>query len=1151
MEDLVRWLEELGLEQYAQSFADNDVDLEILPALTDSDLKELGLSLGHRRKILLEIARLKEADNTARTDDNDQPKPVGPKEFKELSRRTVTIMFADLVGSTAMSTQLDAEDFSDVNSAYRDACSPCIERFGGRIDRFLGDGILATFGLHKAHEDDPERAIRAGLAIIDAMTQLNASVGKAKGVELAVRVSVATGLVIGGDFIGDGSWEEQDGIVGMAPNLAARLLGIGEPNTLVIDPETKRLVPGSFEYVDLGAHELKGFGDPIRVWQVSGETTIESRLKARGVVFSPLIGRDEEINILLRRWERIKSGKGQVALISGPAGIGKSRVADTIRERVAAELDNSRRYHCYQCSPYHTNTALYPVIKFLSQMAAFDAVDSDEEKYEKLRNLLTGAKGKLDDALAVIADLLGISTAKDHPALDRSPQEKRECALAGLEAWLKALASCQPLLLVFEDLQWMDPTLQVLLRRLVTWASETHVLLIMTLRTDRSDRKELSNLHELAPSRWLDQPHVTQCELRKLGKPAIKQLIEKAAKGHALPPAVIGIVLQKAEGIPLFAEELTKGLLTSQSLPNADGRNVSVHAASGSVGIPGSIQGALMARLDQLGSAKKVVQLGAAIGREFSHSLLAEISDLPEEELSRSLTNLTNSEIIFQRSSAPERTYVFKHALLQDAAYESLPRSIRKTIHCSIAEGLKHRQGTDSGVAEEEIARHYSHGEAIREAIVYWQRASEHAFAQSAQLEAAHHLEQALGLLNKLDDNADRRTLELDVVVKRAAALRAVHGYAWSELEDLYVRAGTLFEQVGETSERFGVEWSRLLFFLVRGDLDRASDVAKGLLAYAERHQDRSFFMDAHLGEGMVKFHWGDFEGARASLQQAADLCRPGEDQPHFLTHGHDPSAFCNSYLAWTLWFLGLPDQARDLIDSAVEQAGAAAQTFSYASALTFAIRIYQFRGDVAAVKPLVEELMTVSRQASYAYYVAQGTIHQGWVLAAEGQVDEGVSQMQTGMDLLRETGTVLGLRGFLVQLAESYELLGLRDKAFEALEEADRGEDGPGTHCWDAEIERLRGELLAAGEGEEQDEAELAFQKGLLIARDQKARALELRIAKSYAQLLQRRSHRKEAIELLNGCLSVFDEGVQTVDVMDATNLLCELNRGSASIES
>ena len=1149
MKDLVRWLEEYGLEQYAQAFADNDVDFEILSELTDEDFRELGLSLGHRRKILLEIAKLKEAGTPAARDDDQQAQPSGAKAYTEPSRRTVTIMFADLVGSTAMSTQLDAEDCSEVNNAYRDACLPCIERFGGSIDRFLGDGILATFGLHRAHEDDPERAIRAGLAVIDAMAKLDSTVGKAKGVKLAVRVSVATGLVIGGDFAGKGSWEELDGIVGMAPNLAARLLGIGEPNTLVIDPETERLVPGAFEYKDLGAHELKGFGDPVRVWQVLGETTIESRLRARGTTFSPLVGRDEEVNILLRRWERIKTGKGQVALISGPAGIGKSRVADTIRERVATELDNPDSYHCYQCSPYHTNTALYPVIKFLGQMAAFEAADSDEEKYEKLRKLLTGTEDQRDDALAVIADLLGISTAKDHPALDCSPQEKREYALAGLEMWLKALASRQPLLLVFEDLQWMDPTLQVLLRRLVAWASGTHVLLIMTLRTDRTDRTELSSLQELAPSLWLDEPHVMQCELRKLGKPAIKQLIEKAAKGFSLPPAVTAIVLQKAEGIPLFAEELTKGLLTSQSLPSTNGGIVSSDAVASSVGIPSSIQGALMARLDQLGSAKKVVQLGAVIGREFTHSLLSEISNLPEEELNDSLMNLTNSEIIFERGSVPEATYVFKHALLQDAAYESLPRSTRKKIHCSIAEGLKRRQGSDSGVAEEEIARHYSQGEAVREAIEYWRRASEQAFAQSAQLEAAHHLEQALGLLEKLDEDADRRALELDLVVKRAAALRAVHGYAWNELEDLHLRAGELFEQIGETSERFGVEWSRLLFFLVRGDLDRASEVAKGLLAYAEQHQERSFFIDAHMGEGIVKFHWGDFEGARTSLQQAADLCRPGEDQAHLLTHGHVPGVFCNSYLAWTLWFLGLPDQARDLIDSAVEQVSDAAQTYSYVSALTFAIRIYQFRGETAAVKPMVEELMTVSRQASYAYYVAQGTIHEGWVLAADGQVEEGVDRMQRGMDLLRETGTVLGIRGFLVQLAEGYELLGLHDKAFEALEEADRGEDGPGTRCWDAEIERLRGELLAAGDEEEQEEAEIVFQKGLEIARDQKARALELRIAKSYAQLLKRRSQEKKAFELLNGCLSVFDEGVQTVDVKDATDLLNEFNSGSVSI--
>lgn len=1143
MQDLAQWLTGLGLEKYAEAFAENDVSFDILPDLTDEDLKELGLSLGHRRKFLKEAAKLDEARKPSPAHQIHETAPSSPKAPAELSRRLVTVMFSDIVDSTAMSNQLDAEDCSDVNNAFRDACSERIERFGGRIDRFFGDGILATFGLHAAHEDDPERAIRAGLDIIDAMAELDATVGKSKGFELAVRISVATGLVVGGDFTGRGSWEEQDGIVGVAPNLAARLLGIGDPNTLVIDPETKRLVADRFEYLDLGERLLKGFPDPVGVWQVVGEKTIESRLKARGAEFMPLVGREEEVDILLRRWERTKSGNGQVALITGPAGIGKSRVAESIHERVASELDLTQCYQCYQCSPYHANTALYPVIKLLGTMARFSQDDSDQVKYAKLESLLDGTTGTDGGELAIIADLFGISTNTRHPALECSPKERRERALAGLEAWFKSLATSHPLLLVFEDLQWMDPTLQALLRRLVTWAKATQVLIIMTMRADQTDRRELSNLQDLAPSRWLNEPHVTQCELRKLGGHDIERLVQATAKGRALPPDLAALVLEKAEGIPLYAEELTKGLLSSQLLAGKNGGHVSADAST-SVAIPSSIHGALMARFDQLGAAKKIAQLGAAIGREFSHSLLSEISTLSKDDLSDSLNELTKSEIVFERDFSSETIYVFKHALLQDAAYESLPRSSRKKIHLLIAEGLERHQHNDSGVELELLARHYSQGEAVGKAISYWTRAAEHAFAHSAQVEAAHHLEEALGSVSKLEDDTERPKLELDLVVKRAAALRAVHGYAWDELEDLYVRAGSLFEQIGETSERFGVEWARLLFFLVRGDLDRANEVPKELLDYAERHQERHFFMDAYLGDGMVKFHLGDFESARANLQQAAALSRPGEDRPHVLTHGHDPSVFCNSYLAWSLWFLGYPDQARDLIEKAVREGRESAHTYSYAAALTFAIRISQFRGDVAAVKPMVQELMTVSRKGSYAYYVAQGTIHEGWTLVTEGKTEEGVAQMQRGMSMLRETGTVLGVRGFLVQLAEGYELLGLRDKAFEAVEEAYRGDDGTGTRCWDAEIERLRGELLAAGDKKEQKQAEAAFQKGLQIACDQKARALELRLAVSYARWLNRKSRHKKAFELLNRCVQSFDEGDQTVDLKNASKLLRECQK-------
>ena len=754
--DVTVWLQGLGLERYVPAFRDNEIDWEALPKLTAEDLKDLGVVLGgHRRKLLDAIAALgAEAPAAAGTAvSSDAPAPG------DAERRQLTVMFCDLVGSTALSTRLDPEDLREVIGAYHRAVAEVVTGFDGFISRYMGDGVLIYFGYPQAHEDDAERAVRAGLGAIDTVSRLDI-----KSVNLQTRVGIATGLVVVGDLIGEGSAQEQS-VVGETPNLAARLQALAEPDAVVIAAGTRRLVGDLFEYRDLGAVEIKGIAAPVPAWQVLRPSAVASRFEAlRGSALAPLIGREEEIDLLLRRWARAKTKDGQVVLISGEPGIGKSRITAELEGRLHAEPHIRLRYFC---SPYCRDSALYPFIDQLWHAAEFARDDLPEAKLEKLEGVLARAAPP-DEDVALLAELMSLPSSERHPLPNLTPQRKKERILEALIRQLEGLPRRQPVVMVFEDAHWVDPTSRELLDLTVERVRNLPVLLIVTFRPEFQ-----------AP--WTGQPQVTMLALNRLDRRDRTVLVEQIAGGKALPDEVVAQIADRTDGVPLFVEELTKSVLESGLLREEADRYV-LDRALPPFAIPTSLHDSLMARLDRFASVRLVAQIGAAIGREFSYALLRPVSRLPENELQAALGRLVASELVFQRGTPPDAVYSFKHALVQDAAHGSLLRATRQQLHAQIAEALEAHSPELMDIQPELLAEHYAEAGLVQKSLACWAKAGHRSAARSAMAEAAAQFQKGLEQLALLPDTPERRRYELEIRSSLGAVLLVVKGYAAHEI---------------------------------------------------------------------------------------------------------------------------------------------------------------------------------------------------------------------------------------------------------------------------------------------------------------------------------------------------------------------------------
>ena len=742
MQQIADWLEKLGMSEYAERFAESDIDISVLRDLTDQDLKELGVSLGHRRKMLRAIAELSGVAPTR------QPPLTEPKPRDTAERRQVTVVFSDLVGSTALSARMDPEDLREVISAYQKCVAETVGRFGGFVAKYMGDGVLVYFGYPQAHEDDAERAVRAGLDLVTAVGALKTRAA------LQTRVGIATGLVVVGDLIGSGASQEQ-AIVGETPNLAARLQSIAEPNSVVIAESTRKLVGNLFELEDLGAQDLKGIAGPVRLWVALRPSSVESRFEALHTGgLTELVGREEELEILLRRWSKAKTGEGQVVLLSGEPGIGKSRLTAALLERVAADPHTRLRYFC---SPQHTDSALYPIISQMERAAVFVHADTGQVKLDKLDAVLAQTSTPIQDA-ALFAEMLSLPNDGRYPALGLAPEERRQRTQEALTAQLTGLTSYRPALMIVEDAHWVDPTSLEVFGRTVDQIKTLPVLLIVTFRPEFN-----------AP--WAGRSHVTSLALNRLGEREAAAIIARIVGNKDLPADVTAEIVERTDGIPLFVEEMTKAVLEAES--EGEARQTAATMPSSALAVPASLHASLMARLDRLGTAKEVAQIGAAVGREFSHVLLGAVIPKPEADLRSALDRLIDAGLLFRQGVPPHATYLFKHALVQDAAYGTLLREPRRALHARIAETLV---GQFADIAESQpelLARHYTEAGLIEKAVSFWRTAGQRSLARAALLEGAEQLKRALDQIATVPATPDlrREEIKLQVVFANARSL--------------------------------------------------------------------------------------------------------------------------------------------------------------------------------------------------------------------------------------------------------------------------------------------------------------------------------------------------------------------------------------------
>jgi class 3 adenylate cyclase/predicted ATPase len=1124
-----RWLDDIGLGQYADIFAQNRLDLDVLPDLTEEDLAGIGVPLGDRKRLLRAIATVDAAVSSSaalRRTSRGSPRPLAAAE-----RRQITVMFCDMVGSTALSEQLDPEDLRDMTAAFRATCARVIAHYDGFLARYHGDGILVYFGYPRAHEDDAERAVRTALEITQATSSQPGVLGKV----LAVRIGIATGIVVVGDVIG-GSTEEHDSAFGETPNLAARLQGLALPNCVVIASSTQSLLGAKFEYEDFGTHSLKGLSVPVRAWRVVRPRRIESRFAATADIrLTPLVNREEEIALLLRRWQQAKECDGQVVLLSGEPGIGKSRIIQELRERIATE---PHTHISFQCSPYYTSTAFYPFVEQLKSITGFDREGSAEVSLKVLEKSLTTYTDRVDEVSPLFASLLSVPGER-YKSLDLSPQRQKDETVAALVNYFVGLARKQPGVMTFEDAHWIDPTSREVLDLLVDRVQDASVLMVITSRPEFQ-------------ASWNAQSHMTTLMLNRLSRQLRAVMVERVSRFKQLPEEVIEEIIIKTDGIPLFVEELTKTVLESNVLSEKDGRYV-LSGPLRQLTIPATLTDSLMARLDRMGSFKEVAQIGATIGREFSYELLGAVAEIPAEKLNVALNHLEHAGLITRRGHAPEAVYTFKHALVQDAAHSSLLHSDRKKLHAKIAAVISEMYPERAEREPELLAHHFTEADQSESAVDFWLKAGKRAAKTRANLEAIARLRRGLEVLAGNSNLSDHDGKELALRIGLGVPLIAAKGYAVQEVEENYARALELSRQLDNKQSIFEATRGLWVCFFIRADLPKAHELGVQLLNLAEGtrlneaaelvRQKTGNLIEAHRALGMTMFWGGRFVDSRDHLERAMVLYDPNLHSSLSETHGIDPGIVCLMYLGYLRWFLGFPDEARECSKRALSNAERMRHPFTLAYALAFRAYLCQHLRDAEGTLDYATRTLAISSEHGYLFWKQQATMLRGWALAEMGHVDDGINQILAGLDAYEAMESRLASPWFRTLLANAYVKAGRLDAAFRVLDDALTiiEKTGEGAHL--AEIYRLQGAITLARRGPEAVlETEASYTRSLEVCRKQDAASWELRTAVSLARLWQDVGRHREAVDLLAPVCGRFKQGFDTSDVKEATQIMREL---------
>ena len=1121
-----QWLEALGLSHYADVFEANDIDVSLLPDLNDQVLKDIGMaSAGHRLRLLAAIKAHAKVEKSA----TDQATPAtastatlsGPPAGATAGeRRQLTVMFCDLVGSTALSEKLDPEELRSLLHDYRTVCGEVISRYEGFVARYVGDGILTYFGWPKAHEEDAERALRAALEIVQAVKR--ASTTEA----LSVRIGIATGPVVVGEQAGVG--EQSKLAIGSTPNLASRLQGLASADQIVIASSTRRLVGNAFELADFGEHELKGFAEPMHVWRVMTVSAAASRFDAATQGFvTPMVGREQELGLLIDRWQQSQEGEGQVVLLSGEPGIGKSRVMSTLRERLETQGVATLRF---QCSPYHVNSAFYPSIDNFERALKFSRDATADSKLDKLEKLMVKQYGRPGSDVRFIASLLAIPYDECHGALTMTPQKFKEETLRALAEFTESVARKQPTVMLFEDAHWADPTSLELMDALVDRVRNVPLLIVVTHRPEFQ-------------SRWSQHGHVTALKLSKLTRAQSGAIVDKLTNSKELPAGLLDQILNKTDGVPLYVEEMTKSILESGEL-EVVGDHYDYIGTSRKVAIPATLRDSLMARLDRLPAVKEIAQVGAAIGREFGYELLAAVTPHDKTNLDAALSQLVESGLAFRRGTPPEASYVFKHALVQDAAYDSLLKTRRQTLHTKIAQALVQLFPRAVAAQPETVAQHYTAAELLQEAIPYWLRAGEQAHKSMALQESIAHSEHGIGLLERIGSGIERDRFELDLRTALAMAWMALRGWTYPAVESNLVRAWELEQKLGNSAHAVKILFGLWVHGLCSGRERESLRLGNVLLEEAQKRNDASMHLVGLNATCLAHFFLGEFAESARNAEAVIAAYDPIRDRHLVDWVNHDPKTAALSYNACAQWMLGYPDSAVKLADEALAWSRGRGHAFDVGWVLHFLIIfLFHHRREPERCGPLLDEFERLAReQRLFFYEQVMAPLCRALLFLQLGRAREADAEFQLAIPRWCETGMGSSLPLFKTWHAEAAGLLRQFDKGLGLVEEALEQIHRVG---WEERLslpETLRIKAWLLQSRGDIEEAELCFRDAINIARKQQAKSWELRATTSYAQLLRDQNRHSEGLGLLKPIYNWFTEGFDTKDLIEAKALLDEL---------
>jgi len=1049
----------------------------------------------------------------------------------DAERRQLTVMFCDIVDSTSLSEQLDPEDLREVLRRYQETCRKVIARYEGHIAQYLGDGLLVYFGYPQAHEDDAQRAARTGLTIVEAVCHLNASLKEQWKLELSIRVGIHTGLVVTGE-VGVGSTRENLAI-GEVPNIAARLQGEAAPNTVVVSAFTHRLIERYFACNEPDKLVLKGFSQPIGICQIDHMSTALLRLDPLAERLTPIVGREQETNSLLERWQRVNESVGQIILIAGNAGVGKSRLAMALEEHVAKN-PQAWLTPCH-CSAYHRNSTLYPLINMFERIVLkYDQKNDPIEKLTRLEGFFAQYGFALPEVMPVFCDLLSMPFSKKYHPTTLVPERKKQLIFDTLLELLKKIADQQPLFLVVEDLQWADPTTLEFLSLLADQIDRARILALFTCRTNFKP-----------PFR--SRTNFTHLKLDRLTREKSFDMIRYISGGKSMPMEVIEQILSRTDGVPLFVEELTKMVLESGLLiEQAKEYVLAGHVYS--LKIPVTLKDSLMARLDRLQSAKELVQLCAILGREFTSEMLVAVQPGNTDQIKRGLRELVQSQLLYQKGTFPKASYTFKHALIQETAYQSMLKNTRRRYHRQIGDTLIKQFPELTASQPEIIAHHYTEAKNEKAAVFYWQHAGNRALEQFANEEAISHLNRALTILATLPETSKRNDKELQILLAIGPALNSIRGYASREVEQTYSRARMLCRQMGKKGPLIRVLLGLWGLYVVRADYKEALGIGNEVEKLTKEWQDGIYKLASHLVSGGALFGLAQFNSSIEQLEQGVVLYDPKNHDRYTSLFAADLGVFCLAWAAHPLWHVGYPDRALVSSRKAVQLAEELAHPYSLALALDYSAIVHQFRREPEAALQAARAAISVCKDKKFAYYYGWATIIESWAMAHLGDCDKGMSGIKEGLKIIGDTGAKRSLPYYLSLLAEVYGKSGQAEKGQQTIEKAIAEAENIGEHWWGAELFRLKGVLLLQQSNPDAKRAEVNLMKALDMARRQHTILLELRSAISMYRFGQQQGKYSNAHQLLVEIYGRFTEGFDTIDLVEAKTII---NQSQSDYES